>query len=384
MRLFDLATDPDIVPIGEKVLAGERLTYEDGVALMTTRDILTVGALADWKRRQVIGDDVHYTNNINLNPTNICVARCGLCAFGLPFGSDGTYTLTHDQVREKSRYAAEHGIQEVHVVGGLNPKLDLSYFTTFLDIVREEHPTAYVQGFTAVEIDYIAGREKTDWQTILAELKGAGLVALPGGGAEVLNDRIHKEMCDHKTGWKEWLEIHGVAHSMGMQTNATILYGHIETPEERVDHLVKLRTQQDESGGFKALVPLAFHPDNTAYEGKVHGPTGHDALLMHAVGRLMLDNFPHVKMLWTYNGLKLTSVALQWGVDDVGGTNFDEKIIHAAGNTTKRGLPQDELRQIIEKAGRTPVLTNSGYWGTKWAPGTDIVRPPLTTKAPEA
>lgn len=375
MRILELTTDPALPAIADKVLSGERLSFEDGVALMKTKDPLAVGALADWKRRQVVGDDVYFTNNINMNPTNICVARCKLCAYGIPFGSEGTFTLTHDQVREKAKYAAAHGIQEVHVVGGLNPKLDLSYFTEFLDIVREEHPEAYVQGFTAVEIDYLAQRWKSDWETVLGELKSAGLHALPGGGAEVLNDRIHKEMCDHKTGWQDWLDIHGVAHGMGMKTNATMLYGHMETAEERIDHYVKLRKQQDETGGYKAFIGLAFHPDNTAYEGVFDGPTGYDSLLVHAVGRLMCDNFPHTKMLWTYHGKKLVSAALNWGVDDIGGTNHDELIVHAAGNQTVRGLPRDDLTQIIEKAGRTPVLTNSGYWGTRWEPGTRIPYP---------
>ncbi|MBW3583612.1 MAG: CofH family radical SAM protein [Euryarchaeota archaeon] len=375
MRFLELATDPALVEIGQKVVAGERLSFEDGVALMSTRDVLTVGALADWKRRQVVGDDVYFTNNINMNPTNICVARCKLCAFGVPFGTEGTFTLTHDQVREKARYAAAHGIQECHVVGGLNPLLKLDYFTTFLDIIREEHPQAYVQGFTSVEIDYIAQREKTDTITILKELRAAGLHALPGGGAEVLNDRIHKEMCDHKTGWRDWLRIHEEAHGLGMKTNATMLYGHMETAEERVDHMLKLRDLQDRTGGFKAFIGLAFHPKNTAYEGVLKGPTGHDSLLVHAVGRLMIDNFPHIKMLWTYHGKKLTSVALSWGVDDVGGSNYDELIIHAAGNKTVRGLPKDELVEIIEKAGRNPVLTNSGYWGTRWEPERSLARP---------
>ena len=424
MRFLELASDPELVPIGEKVLAGERLDHDDGVRLMTTRDILTVGALADRRRRQVVGDEVYYTNNINMNPTNICVARCKLCAFGLPFGSEGTYTLTHDMVRERARFAAEHGIQEVHIVGGLNPLLDLDHFTTFLDIVREEHPSAYIQGFTAVEIDYLAKREKTDWETILVALRSAGLVALPGGGAEVLNDRIHAEMCDHKTGWREWLQIHGVAHGLGMKTNATILYGHIEDRRERLVHMDMLRRAQDEAltrmgyesaeqgtearrhegtewseadvraitltrpdiplahvpaasesdpsshrasvpsclcaGSFQAIIPLPFFPDGSALE-HLPGPTGLENLRTLAICRLMLDNFPHVKAFWIMQTLGMAQTMLQCGADDIDGTVVWYDITKVGGAGTHQETTVADLKRVIREAGCTPVERDTLY-----------------------
>jgi aminodeoxyfutalosine synthase len=358
--------DANLRPIAEKVERGERLSFDDGVTLMRTPDLLGLGALADFARRRMVGDEVYLSANLNLNPTNICWAARSFCAFGVPENAPNAYWFTVPEVKKKMEWAKAHGVNEVHVVGGLHPKLGLDYYEDFVRACKEVKPDVFVTGFTAVEIDWYAQRDGLTWEQVLTRLVKAGLNAIPGGGAEVLNDRVHGELCSHKTNWREWLAIHRLAHRMGIMTNATLLYGHIETPEERVDHMVKLRKLQDETGGLKCFVPLAYHPANTAFEGKVQPATANDDLRVVAVGRLMLDNVPHVKMLWNYTGLKLMPVGLQFGASDVGGTLLEERIVHAAGETSPTDMQLDTLLQVIRSAGRTPVVTNSGYWGTRW------------------
>lgn len=366
MRLASLVRDERLRPIARKVEAGERLDPDDGLALMATGDLLGLGALADFARARAVGDEVYLSVNLNLNPTNICFAGCKFCAFGVSEKDPTAYLFRPADVEKKMVWARERGVNEVHIVGGLHPRLGLDYYEQFVATCKRVHPGAFVTGFTAVEIDWYAQKEGLNWEQVLRRLVAAGLDAMPGGGAEVLNDRVHGELCSHKTGWREWLGIHRLAHHIGLRTNATLLYGHIETPEERVDHLLKVRALQDETGGFKTFVPLAFHPANTAFEATVKPTTAHDDLRVLAAGRLMLDNFPHVKALWNYTGLKLMPVALHFGANDIGGTLLEERIVHAAGETSPTDMGVEPLLDTVRRAGRTPVVTNSGYWGTRW------------------
>jgi len=353
--------DPALEPIAAKVLAGERLSREDGIALYASADLIGVGRLADVARRRINGDRVHFMVNRHINPTNICRNRCKFCAFARSAGEEGAYEMTLDAIVEAAMAGAADGAYEIHIVSGLHPEWSYDFYLDMVRRVREAVPAhVIVQAFTAVEIEHIARMGEKTTLEALADLKAAGLDALPGGGAEIFSDRTRLAAWEKKTRADDWLRIHGEAHSLGIATNCTMLYGHIETIEERVDHLVCLREQQDLSGGFLAFIPLAFHPANTELSD-LPSTTGFDDLKTLAVARLMLDNIPHIKAFWIMLGLKIAQVSTAFGVDDLDGTVVEERITHMAGATTPEALSKDDLVAMIAETGHVPVERDTLY-----------------------
>lgn len=359
---MELVLDGELGDLGKKILAGERLNREDGMRLYQTRDLLAVGGLADLVRRRKNGNKAYFIVNRHINHTNVCENLCKLCAFGLEASHPGAYTLSLDQIEAKALASAGERISEIHIVGGLNPDLKIDYYVEMLRRVRRVLPGVMIQSFTAVEVDYLARVHNMPVEEVLAVLREAGLDSLPGGGAEIFSPRVRELICSKKISGERWLEVHTAAHKLGMRTNATMLYGHVETIEERVDHLVRLREVQDRTGGFLTFIPLAFHPKNTGLEPlAVSGSTGYDDLKALAVARLMLDNFDHIKAFWIMIGPKLAQVSLSFGVDDLDGTVVEEKIAHDAGAATGQCMSKTEIVKIIKAAGRIPVERDTLY-----------------------
>jgi aminodeoxyfutalosine synthase len=356
-HLIDVALEP----IAQKVLAGERLSREDGIALYASRDLVGIGQMADHARRRINGDRVYFMVNRHINPTNICENRCKFCAFSRSKGQDGAYEMTLDEIVRAAEDAVPDGAYEIHIVGGLHPEWPFEFYVDMIRRLREALPPhVIIQAFTAVEIEYYAQISGLSTLEVLQQLKDAGLDAMPGGGAEIFSERTRLAAWEKKTSADDWLRIHGEAHSLGIKTNCTMLYGHIETLEERVDHLIRLREQQDKSGGFLAFIPLAFHPLNTELED-LPGTTGYDDLKTLAISRLMLDNIPHVKAFWIMVGLKIAQLSTVFGVDDIDGTVVEEKITHMAGATTPEALSKDDLVRLIVETGHTPVERDTLY-----------------------
>lgn len=348
--------------IAEKVIAGERLSFEDGLRLFKSNDLLGIGAMADIVRQRKNGNNVYFIVNRHINHTNICINKCKLCAFGRDADAPGAYTMSLDEIEEKALACRGTGVTEIHVVGGLNDKLGLDYFLEMIRRIRQTLPDVIIQSFTAVEIDYFSRQENISVQEVLRRMMEAGLDSLPGGGAEVFSPRVRELICPNKISGERWLEVHEAAHSLGMKTNATMLYGHVETLEERVEHFVHLRELQDRTGGFLTFIPLAFHPKNTQLETmKLSNTTGYDDLKMLAMARLMLDNFDHIKAYWIMIGPKLAQVSLSFGVDDLDGTVVEEKITHDAGAETEQHLAKSDLVKMIKKAGRVPLERDTLY-----------------------
>lgn len=345
--------------IFDKVKAGIRLSEEDGIRLIKSTNVVELAAMANFVKRQLHGSKVHFTHSINVNHTNICVLTCKFCAFAKTKKDADAYSLTVDEIQRRVKVAASHGVWEVHIVGGLDPELKLSYYEEMLRCIRKACPGVLIQAFTAVELDFYARLEKISVQDVIARLKDAGLGGVPGGGAEIFSERARALICAPKISATRWLEIHKRVHQAGLCSNATMLYGHVETPEERVDHMLRLRKTQDESGGFLAFVPLAFQPDHTELS-HIPRTTGVTDLQVLATARLMLDNFPHIRQLWNYVDEKFLHVALECGVDDLGGTNFDETIAKAAGSQSK-GFTHNELVGLIKACHLEPVEINSTY-----------------------
>lgn len=350
-----------LLDIQKKIEAGERLNFEDGVRLFASNDLPFLGALADRVRQALNGKRVYYSVNLHLNHTNVCTAHCVFCAFARRPGEDGGYTLTLDEIRSRLNEAAErYAVNEVHIVGGLNPKLGMDYYVEMFGVIHREHPNVFIKALTAVEIDDLAERSGLSWEEVLRKLQAAGLGGLPGGGAEIFADVTRKKICAHKTTSENWIAIHKLAHQMGMPTNCTMLYGHLESIEDRVDHILRLRALQDETQGFRSFIPLAFNAENTPIEG-FGEPGGYTDLKVYAISRLLFDNVQHLKVHWTSLDLKMAQVALSFGVDDVGGTNLNEKIMHDAGAETPIDLSEAALKKIIEQAGYEPVFVDSSY-----------------------
>ena len=345
--------------IFDKVQTGTRLSYEDGVRLVKSTNLPELGAMANFVKRRLHGNKAHFTHSINVNHTNICVLSCKFCAFYRKKKDADAYQLSVEEIERRVKVAAGHGVWEVHIVGGLDAELKLSYYEEMLSRIKKTCPGVLIQAFTAVELDFYARLEKIPAEEVIARLVDAGLGGVPGGGAEIFSERARELICAPKISAKRWLEIHQMVHRAGLRSNATMLYGHVETPEERVDHMMRLRETQDESGGFLAFVPLAFQPDHTELS---HLPrtSGVTDLQVLATARLMLDNFPHIRQLWNYVDEKLIHVALEYGVDDLGGTNFDETIAKAAGSTSK-GFTHRELLDLIRNCGKEAVEVNSTY-----------------------
>jgi aminodeoxyfutalosine synthase len=350
--------------IWEKIEDGARLDFEDGLALMESDDILQLGQLADAARRRRGGsEDVYFVQNVYLNHTNICRVKCKFCAFARTGKQEGAYLWSVDElVQDATEQRARTGFTEIHMVGGEHPHLDFSYYVDLVRSLKEALPDVHLKLFTASEIHHMTKLSGLTHEEVLVELKNAGLGSLPGGGAEVFSERVRRLVAPGKEHPDFWFQTHRTAHALGIPTHCTILYGHVETYEERVDHLLRLRELQDETGGFLAFIPLAFHPENTVFERRGWTFTaGSDDLKMIAVSRLLLDNIPHVKAYWIMMGLPLTQVALHFGANDVQGTVVREEIFHAAGAQTETEQKVEELVRAIRAAGRVPVQRDTLY-----------------------
>ncbi len=353
--------DPALTPIAEKVLAEERLDRDDALRLAASDDLLGVGAMADRVRRRMHGTITYYNINRHLNPTNVCAASCALCAFYVPWRRrDEGWTYTVEQAVEVAARDVDRSVSELHIVGGLHPKLKVDYYEDLFRALKERFPWIHLKALTMVELDFLASLSRLPLADVVRRLRAAGLDSCPGGGAEIFAARVREQICDHKTDGHRWLEVARAVHSTGIPTNCTMLYGHVETSEERVDHLLALRALQDETGGFQCFIPLAFHPENTELD---HLPPtgGRLDLQTIALARLVLDNIPHVKAYWIMLGEKVAQVAQHFGADDMDGTIFDERITRAAGGRAGAGLSRQRLEHLIREAGRTPVLRDTLY-----------------------
>lgn len=345
--------------IYEKVKAEKRIDKEQGIRLFQSNDLQVIGEMANLVRERLNGNNAYYIINRHINYTNICKNRCSFCAYSKDEGDNGAWTLTIDQIMEKAKDSDKMGVKELHIVGGLNPNLPFEYYLKMLCELRRAFPEISLQAFTAVEIHHLAQITNLSIEEVLKQLKQAGLTAIPGGGAEVFSERVHSQICPKKIDGSTWLKIMEIAHSLGIKSNATMLYGHIETIEERIEHLLALRDLQDRTEGFKSFIPLAYHPENTELGGV--GTTGYSDLKTLAISRILLDNFPHIKAFWIMLGVKLAQISLSFGVDDLDGTVVEERITHSAGAQTPQELTVEQLRNFIKEAGRTPVERDTLY-----------------------
>jgi aminodeoxyfutalosine synthase len=349
--------------IRDKVRAGQPLSFDDGMTLYHHPNLVDVAALANEVRERLHGDRTYFNRNLHINATNVCVASCMFCSFArLKEGDTGAYTMTHAEAWGKlqSRLDAGDPITEIHIVNGLHDGLPFDYYTELLAGLKRLKPSIHLKAFTAVEIFYFHKHFGMPIADVLERLRAAGLDSIPGGGAEIFAPRLRKKICDDKCTADEWLEVHRTAHRMGLRSNCTMLYGTIEGPEDRVDHMLRLRALQDETGGFQTFIPLAFHPDNNALM-KLPAPTGVEDLRTYAVARLLLNNIPHIKAYWIMLGIKTAQTALWFGADDLDGTVQEEKIYHMAGAETPQAMTPVEIVRIIQNAGRTPVERDTLY-----------------------
>ncbi len=356
-------TDSTLHPIHEKVQAEERLSFEDGVKLYESPDINGVGYLANIVRERRNGNFAYYNLNQHIDYSNVCIlhARCHFCAFARKnIQTEGAWEMSVDEFLDKAMYSIDHGCTEIHSVGGLHPKLPFEYYLDMLRGLKKRMPQVHLKFFTAVEIHHFSRIFKMSIEEVLTALREAGLDSLPGGGAEIFAEETRDKICPGKLSAEGWFDVHQQAHELGISTNATMLYGHLETDEDRVDHLIRLRRQQDKSGGFVTFIPLAFHPANTrmAYLPSTSGLTD---LRNIAAARLMLDNFPHIKVYWIMTGLKTAQIAMSFGADDIDGTVTEEKITHMAGAETPEAVSVEEITRLIEETGRIPVERDTLY-----------------------
>ncbi len=349
--------------VRDRVLAGERLSDEDALRLLEAKDLAALAALANHERERRHGDLAFYNRNVHLNPTNVCVATCKFCSFARPDDSRASqgYTMSLDQALEHVLSKRPLGITEVHVVSGLHPDLPWDYYLETVRRIRRAWPELHIKAYTAVELHFFAEKFGKSHAEVLGELREAGLTTIPGGGAEIFAPRVRRKICDDKATADEWLAVHRTAHRLGIRSNATMLYGHVERLDERVDHMRRLRELQDETGGFQVFIPLAFHPEHNMIGRAYPKPTGYDGLRTFAVARLYLDNFDHIKAYWISLGERLAQTALSFGVDDVDGTVLEERIYHMAGATTPQALSEAQLHRLIRAAGRVPAERDSLY-----------------------
>jgi len=345
--------------IKEKVFTDRRLTRKDGIELYKSNDLLALGRMATHVAQSKNGNQVYFVQNLHINPTNICVNRCKFCAFSKSKGEAGAYEMSIPDILNKARGAGK-GVREFHIVSGLHPDLPFQWYLDMLRELKKEFPKVHLKAFTAVEIDYLAKLSGMGLTDTLKMLKEAGLGSLPGGGAEIFNTAVRNTLCAEKISGDRWLEVIEAAHGIGLKSNATMLYGHIETPEHRIDHLLRLRELQDRTGGFQAFIPLSFHSQNTEIKKSAY-TTGFDDLKTLAISRLMLDNFDHIKAYWVMLGEKIAQVSLNFGVDDLDGTVVEERITKAAGGTTDGSMTRDDIVHLIRQAGRMPVERDTVY-----------------------
>ena len=352
---------PSFQTILRKISFGERLNLEEGLFLFKSVDILSIGRMAHQVRERMHGRRTFYALNLHLNPTNICATRCEFCAFSRDVNAPDAYALTLNEIEEEVHDAINrHQINEVHIVGGHNPSLGLDYYLEMVRRIRRLSEEIFIKAFSATEIDFMAKRSGLSSGEVLRQLKEAGLNGMPGGGAEIFDPGVRAKICPKKISGADWLEIHRAAHGVGIKTNATMLYGHIENDEQRVTHLLKLRELQDETHGFNAFVPLAYHSKH-GVPGKAGETSGFLDLKMLSISRLLLDNIPHIKAHGSATDLKFVQVELSFGADDVGGTNLRERVMHEAGSQSPEGLSSGDLIRCIKDAGFEPCLVNSSY-----------------------
>lgn len=351
--------------VAEKVLKGARLSREDAISLYKSDDLMAIAALGEFARRRQAGEGkeryVYYIHNMHLNPTNVCGETCKFCSYANPAEKGKAYIWSVDRVLEEAARGAALGISEIHMVGGLTPACDLDFYETVLRKIKSEFPHIHMKAMTAVEIEYLAGREGISYKDCLKRLIDAGLGSMPGGGAEIFSERVRQEMAVKKTPPDVWLEVHGIAHELGLKSNATMLTGIGERVDEKVDHMLLLREQQDKSKGFQCFIPLKCYYEGTTIKGLVEEPTGFDMLKDVAVSRVVLDNFDHIKAYWIQLGEKVAQVALGFGADDMDGTIGQEKITHAAGAKTPLQLAKEEIEDLIFAAGYVPVERDTIY-----------------------
>jgi aminodeoxyfutalosine synthase len=354
------SSDASLRSIASKVLAGERLEFADGLNLYRAGDILAVGWLANHVRERLHGNIAYFNVNRHINPTNVCVAACRLCAFGRRKDGPGAYTMALEEAWATAASGYTEAVTEFHIVGGLHPDLPFQYFLDLVAGLKQRFPKVHIKAFTMVEVAYLARRAKLSIPETLKKMKESGVDSMPGGGAEIFSDRVRHIICDHKIDGSEWLETARAAHKLGLRSNATMLYGHIENDEDRVDHLLRLRALQDDTGGFQTFIPLAFHPAHTALE-HLSPTTGMTDLRQIAVSRLLLDNFAHIKAYWQMMTAGIAQIALRFGADDIDGTVIEEKIYHDAGATTPQGMRRSDLVRLIREAGREPIERDTLY-----------------------
>ena len=347
--------------IRAKIENGARISDTEALALFESDDLLAVGELAAMANRRINTDKVYFNVNRHINYTNICVNRCTFCAFSREDEADqGSYTLALNDILERAAEAADAGATEIHMVGGLHPDLPFDFYLEILAALKADNPQLHIKAFTAVEVDYFARLTQQSPAAVVAELKAAGLDSMPGGGAEIFAAEVRQQICPEKISGERWLEVTEQVHNGGLKSNATMLFGHVESFADRVDHLARLRELQDRTGGFQAFIPLAFQPDNTRVPA-ARGVGGVDALKTLAVSRIYLDNFRHIKAYWVMLGLKVAQVALAFGVNDLDGTVVEEQIGHDAGADSPQMVSKDHLVQLIRKAGKQPVERDTLY-----------------------
>ena len=367
--------------IREKVEAGRRLSFDDGLALEASTDLFALGEMANLVRERYNGNFGYYNVNTHINPTNVCVYKCDFCAFRADLDEARAYTMGEDQIKERAKQAHDRGATELHIVGGLHHKLPFQYYVDVVRWVKEAAPEIHVKAYTGVEIEWFKKIERTSTREVLQRLIDAGLGSLPGGGAEIFHPEVRDEICGAKATTEQWFDAHRTAHQLGLHSNATMLYGHVEKAKHRIDHLIRLRELQDETGGFQTFIPLAFHPDNSRMD-EIPKPSGVMDLKTMAISRLMLDNFPHIKAYWVMLGIKTAQVALSFGADDIDGTVVHETIYHEAGAETPQEVSVAEIRRLITEAGRVPVERDTLYHrvereGATWRSGQHIDVPAL-------
>ena len=354
-------SSPILTDIRKKVEHGDRLSLEDGLVLYQDETPLQeVGELANIVRERINGNVAYYNINTHLNPTNICVYRCNFCAFRSDLRSERGYVMSDEQILQRGSEAIANGCTEMHIVGGLHHKKKYEWYVDMVRLLHDAHPKLHLKAWTGVEINWFEHLTKKPVREILEDLRDAGLGSMPGGGAEIFHPEVRDQICEHKADTGKWFEIHGTAHELGIKTNATMLYGHLENAFHRVDHLIRLREKQDKSGGFQTFIPLAFHPENTGLD-HLKKPSAVMDLRTMAVSRLMLDNFAHIKAYWIMLGIGTAQTALDYGADDLDGTVRHELIYHDAGATTPEELTVEQLKGLIREAGREPVERNTVY-----------------------
>ena len=365
-----------LAAIREKVEAGARLSFEDGLALEASSDLFAIGQMANLVRERYNGNFGYYNVNTHINPTNVCVYKCDFCAFRADLNDPRAYVMDQAKILERAGAAHERGATELHIVGGLHHKLPFDYYVDIVRWIKDAYPEIHIKAYTGVEIEFFAKIARLSIREVLEKLIDAGLGSLPGGGAEIFHPEVREAVCGAKASTATWLEVHQTAHQLGLHSNATMLYGHIDQAHHRIDHLIRLRELQDETGGFQTFIPLAFHPDNSRMD-EIPKPSGVMDLKTMAISRLMLDNFPHIKAYWVMLGIKTAQVALSFGADDIDGTIVHETIYHEAGAETPQEMSVAEIQRLIAEAGRIPVERDTLYHrvdrdGTTWTSGEAI------------